>query len=95
MIIDRQVANLVIVGEVLDEGGSLTEVANRINRTQPAISFSIKNIEDRLGFKLINRSNNGKRVKKITLTEKGRDFISKVKGLCEQEASIMAGIKNV
>ena len=39
----------------LQETGSFTNTAKRLHMTQPAVTFQVKSLEDRLGVKLFNR----------------------------------------
>ncbi|MEM9277857.1 MAG: LysR substrate-binding domain-containing protein [Pseudomonadota bacterium] len=53
--------------------GSFTLAANELNVTQPAISASVKKLENALGVKLFSRQN-----RRITLTEPGERFFNDV-----------------
>lgn len=90
MILNKSMHHLIMAGDVVSKGGSLTEAAALIKITQPALSFAIKQAEQQLGFELIVRfTKSGKRVRQITLTQKGAEFISKVKVMAKREALIM------
>ena len=52
------------------ELNSVTRGAERSNMTPPSASLRIKNIEDRMHTKLLNRSNRG-----VTLTPAGKAFL--------------------
>lgn len=53
---------------------SMTKAAEVLCITQPAVSASIKRLEEQVGFSLFNRSNKG-----LTLTPSGEIFYNKVK----------------
>ncbi len=53
--------------------GSFTQAAEELNVTQPAISSSVKKLEQALGVRLFSRQN-----RKITLTDLGERFYSDV-----------------
>lgn len=54
--------------------GNITKAAQKLNLTQPAISKSIKNLEDQLGGTLFVRSKKG-----VILTEEGEAFYKNIK----------------
>lgn len=56
------------------ETGSFTQAADRIHRTQSAISMQIKKLEDQLGVSLFNRTS-----RQVFLTPKGELLLSKAK----------------
>lgn len=51
------------------KAGSITAASEQINITQPALSRTIRNLEDRLNVKLFNRHARG-----LSLTEEGEDL---------------------
>ena len=53
---------------MIEKYQSLTVAAEQLHITQPALSISIKNLENELGFKLIKRTSHG-----ILLTEEGKN----------------------
>lgn len=53
----------------LAESGSMTVTAKKLNVTQPALTYQLKNIESELGFKVFNRSRTGS-----SLTPEGKFF---------------------
>lgn len=57
---------------VLCETGNITKTAELLHKTQPAVSKRIQQLEDQLGFTLIQRS---KGKKEISITKKGMDFL--------------------
>lgn len=55
---------------------SFTDAAKHLHISQPSLSTAIKNLEDRIGFKLLNRS-----TRKISLTEEGLVFYNEASRL--------------
>ena len=53
---------------------SMRDAATRLFISQPALSSSIKDLEDELGIFLFERTNKG-----ITLTDEGREFVGYAK----------------
>ena len=53
---------------------SMREAATKLFISQPALSSSVKDLEDELGILIFRRSNKG-----ITLTDAGREFVSYAK----------------
>ena len=66
----RDVSNFITASS----SSTLTEAANLLTISQPALSESIKRLENDLGFKVFYRSKTG-----IHLTPSGRDFLIKAK----------------
>lgn len=58
--------------------GNITKAAEELYISQPAVSKSIKKLEDSLGGKLFNRTKKG-----VMLTEEGKEFYSYVKTAME------------
>ena len=58
--------------------GNITKASNVLNISQPAISKSIKNLEDQLGGKLFVRTKKG-----VILTEEGKEFYVYIKQAIE------------
>ena len=54
----------------LAETGSFQHTADRLGRSQPAVSAQIRNLEDILGFRLLHRT-----TRKVTLTREGRALL--------------------
>ncbi|MDH6269728.1 DNA-binding transcriptional LysR family regulator [Rhizobium sp. SG_E_25_P2] len=59
---------------VLIEEGSVTRAAARLGLTQPALTKSLRRLEDHLGFQLVERGPRG-----VELTEEGRSVFSHAK----------------
>ena len=58
--------------------GNITKASNVLNISQPAISKSIKNLEEQLGGKLFVRTKKG-----VILTEEGKEFYVYIKQAIE------------
>ncbi|MEJ8553440.1 LysR family transcriptional regulator [Tepidibacter sp. Z1-5] len=56
--------------------GSINKAAKSLLMTQPNLSFSIKSLENVVGFKIFNRTNKG-----IELTRKGAQFLEHAKSI--------------
>ncbi len=72
--------------------GSFTKAAKSLNMAQPALSQSIKRLEESLGVTLVNRASANHRGKQITLTAEGKALhqhaILIIKQLKQAEAQI-------
>lgn len=64
---------------VIAETGNLTHAADRLGRTQSAISVQLRNLEDSLGVVLFDRS-----VKGMTLTDAGEQLLPKAEASVTQ-----------
>ena len=58
--------------------GNITKASEELNISQPAISKSIKNLEEQLGGKLFVRTKRG-----VNLTEEGKEFYKYIKQAIE------------
>src|ERR1700722_12486359 len=65
--------------DALVREGSFQAAADRLSRTHPTVATAIRNLEDRLGFKLLDRSGY-----RVTLTERGRAFRARLQDFLEQ-----------
>lgn len=63
------------------EQGSITRAAERLGVAQPALSLHIKNMEDRLGTRLLNRSRAG-----VTPTEAGNILLKRARTILDDLA---------
>lgn len=52
------------------ETGSFSQAARNLYLSQPNLSYSIKQLEEEMGFEIFDRKNSG-----ATLTERGREFL--------------------
>lgn len=72
----------MIAIESIAQHGSLHKAAEHLNISQPSLSVKIKNLEQSMGFKLLNRSTKG-----IQLTESGHkvyDYVQEIIRLTNQ-----------
>lgn len=76
----KQLRYFIAVAEM----GSITNAAERLNLTQPALGQQIRNLEDQLGFALLRRHSRG-----VALTEAGLRFRRHAEDILERVA--MAG----
>lgn len=82
----------VLVFHRIVEFGSFKAAANKMHKTQPAISFSIKKLEDELGVELFDRSNY-----RPELTQHGRVFLERSQKALQgmEELEVLArGLRN-
>ena len=63
---------------VVANHSNITKASEELNISQPAISKSIKNLEDQLGGNLFIRTKRG-----VTLTEEGKEFYNYIKQAME------------
>lgn len=61
------------------ETGSFTKAADKLNKAKSAVMYSMNNLEDQLGFKLMNREQY-----RPELTQKGSFFLDKSQGLLDE-----------
>lgn len=69
--------------------GSFTKAAEALAVSQPAISMSVKNLEEELGFKLFIRDG-----RVVRLTEEGQRFLRAVDGLLTHADEVMRNAKD-
>ena len=67
--------------EAIDKHGSINQAAKEINISYRKAWGYIKAMEERLGFKLIERQTGGKNGGGATLTEEAREFLKKFEKL--------------
>ena len=68
--------------------GNITKAAHKLYRTQPAITFQIKELEESLGLTLFHRERS-----KIILTKEGEELYKVAKGALEGLDSFIAELK--
>ncbi len=61
------------------ETGSFTRAADQLNKAKSAVMYSMNNLEDQLGFKLMDREHY-----RPQLTQKGAFFLDKSQGLLDE-----------
>ena len=59
---------------VIAESSSMREAVGRLYVSQPALSASVRDLEDELGIVIFERSNKG-----IKLSDEGREFLNYAK----------------
>jgi len=82
----RHLRYFVSVAETL----SFTKAAQKLHTAQPSLSRQIKDLEEELGARLLNRT---KRV--VTLTDEGRLFLVDAKRLLAQAAETIASVRRL
>ena len=75
---DVTIQQLQCLDAVVGEGG-FQAAAAKLRRAQPSVSLAVKNLEDQLGFALLDRSRY-----RVTLTERGRSFHEKTRHLLSE-----------
>lgn len=66
----------IYTANVVAHSGSIHAAAKKLHKSQPAISHAVLRLEEKLGFKLFDRSGY-----RIALTAQGRDFLQRSEGL--------------
>ncbi len=77
----RHLRYFVAVAEAL----SFTKAAARLRLAQPSLTRQVRNLEDEIGVRLLDRSNN-----QVTLTEQGRRFLfdsKRILAMCAESVS--------
>ena len=82
----RHLRYFVAVAEAL----SFTKAAEKLRLAQPSLTRQVRNLEDEIGVKLLDRSNN-----QIVLTEEGRLFLFDSKKLLSQCAESVAAVQRM
>ncbi len=65
--------------QALDQAGSFTKAANLLAKAKSAVIYSINNLEEQVGFALLDRDSY-----RPTITQKGREFLNEAKKLTNQ-----------
>lgn len=65
------------------EYGSLKQAAESLHKTQPALSMSLKKLEEEFGFQILTRDNY-----RLTLTEAGKSFYHKALELAQSASQL-------
>ena len=65
------------------ETGSMGKAAEKLNYTQPAITYIIRSLEKELGTQLMSRAYNG-----VSLTQAGNEILPIAKRLLECESDL-------
>ncbi len=75
---------------VIVESNSISKAAEKLHLTQPGLSMQLKNLENDVGAKLLNRSNKG-----VQLTSAGKVVYEQAKAILSVEKNMMNSIKNL
>ena len=73
----------IYTANVVAHSGSIRAAAKKLHKSQPAISHAVLRLEEKLGFKLFDRSGY-----RIAPTAQGRDFLQRSEGLLSMEAQL-------
>ncbi len=82
----RHLRYFVAVAEAL----SFTRAAETLRLAQPSLTRQVRNLEDEIGVRLLDRANN-----RIALTEEGRVFLSDAKKLLDMCAEAVASVQRM
>lgn len=82
--------NQIEMLDVIASSNSLSEAATKLHKTQPALTQSIKKLEDELGFQLLDRTQY-----RLSLTEKGRHFHKEAELLLSYQKHLLSLAKEL
>jgi DNA-binding transcriptional LysR family regulator len=82
----RHLRYFIAVAEAL----SFTKAAQNLRLAQPSLTRQVRNLEDELGVRLLDRANN-----RVTLTEEGRRFLFDSKKLLAMSAESVAAVQRM
>ena len=82
----RHLRYFVAVGDAL----SFTNAAAKLHLAQPSLTRQIKDLEDDIGVRLLNRSK-----RQISLTEEGRSFLADAKRVLAHSAEIVESVQRL
>ncbi len=82
----RHFRYFVAVAEAL----SFTKAAEKLRLAQPSLTRQVRNLEDEIGVRLLDRANN-----RVTLTEEGRRFLFDAKKLLAMCAESVAAVQRM
>jgi len=82
----RHLRYFIAVAEEL----SFTKAAGKLRVAQPSLTRQLRNLEDEIGVRLLDRRNN-----RIALTEEGRGFLFDAKKLLAQCAESVVAVQNM
>jgi LysR family transcriptional regulator, nitrogen assimilation regulatory protein len=72
------------------ETGSLSAAARKLHLTQPALSASLRRLEDELNVKLVRRHSRG-----VVVTEEGKYVLQKAYGIVHDVAEVVSVVQNM
>ena len=79
--------HLRTLAEVVAQG-SFTHAARRLNLAQPTVSLQVRELEDRLGVRLVDRLG-----KRAFATAAGRELIEHGKRIAEETEALLAAMR--
>jgi DNA-binding transcriptional LysR family regulator len=82
----RHLRYFVAVAEAL----SFTKAAQKLGLAQPSLTRQVRNLEDEIGARLLDRGNN-----KVALTEEGRAFLSDARKVLAMCAESVASVRRI
>ncbi len=82
----RHLRYFVAVAEAL----SFTKAADKLRLAQPSLTRQVRNLEDEIGVRLLDRANN-----RVVLTEEGRLFLFESKRLLATSVEMVAGVQRM
>ena len=82
----RHLRYFVAVGDEL----SITKAAQKLRLAQPSLTRQVRNLEDEIGVRLLDRANN-----RVTLTEEGRLFLFDAKKVLAMCAETIAAVQRM
>src|SRR5687767_2961121 len=82
----RHLRYFVAVAEAL----SFTKAAQKLRLAQPSLTRQVRNLEDEIGVRLLDRSNN-----RVTLTDEGRRFLFDSQKLLAMAAETVAAVQRM
>src|SRR6185295_19380708 len=82
----RHLRYFVSVAEAL----SFTKAAEKLHTAQPSLTRQIKDLENELGVRLLNRTK-----QQVTLTDEGRSFLIDAKRLLDLAAETIASVRRL
>ena len=88
-LIDPHLTELAMFVRVVESGG-FTAAAQATKTPQPTVSRHVKQLEDRLGLRLLDRS-----TRRIALTEPGRRVFDHARAMLDQAEAVQADIANL
>jgi len=74
----------------VSEYGSFTQAAQALHRTQPAVTMQVKQLEETLGLKLLDRS-----TRRLRLTAAGRDLTPAISALLQQLDAMVESSRDI
>lgn len=80
----------ILVLRAIQEEGSLTKASEKVYKAKSALNYSIKTLEEQLGFKVLDNSEY-----RLKLTPKGEEFLFKSKNLLKEYDSLIESSEQI